>query len=307
MNGHATQAINKFYMLNVEQPRNRPEIKDIKTEKEQPKMTVFLLRHGESESDKSKANRGLTELGKDQVRESITTIVRDLVQEVSPDFNDWNNKDTVTAALAGIEFHLRDSGTERTKQQVVLERDLLVEAGVPLENIILPKGIYENITPPQGAGPGIAKRLEGVRGMDHQPKYRAQLKSKTFQEYVGANSDIEAWALSDRDEVPTEVESRQEMETRYAHDIAIAERGIRMLNTKDKRTITIANSHASIATLAAASELNVPLDKLMRQIGEVPGAQGLRYDFYGSKDKSHETKPFGKDVEAAMRELKNRR
>ncbi len=113
-----------------------------------------------------------------------------------------------------------------------------------------------------------------------------------------------AWAKTPEDEIPEEVEKRSAMEERYGKDIQLAEKVIdRKTKDYNKRVIVIANSHASIATIAAAKELNIPLDELMDKMGEVPEAEGLKYDFYqGEKDK--EVKPFGKGIEVVVNELK---
>jgi len=265
---------------------------------ERPQMTLFLLRHGESESDKTKPNRGLTELGQDQVREALAKIVNQVALEEKPDAQN------LPEALSGVEFHLRDSGTERTLEQVWLEHDLLVRAGVPEENINLPKSALKFKGLDKISGPGVAKRLEGVRGHDTHPEFHKKITSKTFQEQVGANSGVEAWALAPDDEVPAGVETRAQMEKRYRSDIVKAERVIsRKTRDYPKRVITIANSHASIATLAAASEMGIPLEALLKKIGEMPAAEGLRYDFYGT-DKAHAAKPFGPQIEKAIAEMK---
>lgn len=265
---------------------------------ERPKMTLFLLRHGESESDKTKPNRGLTELGQDQVREALAKIVNQVALEEKPDAQN------LPQALADVEFHLRDSGTERTLEQVWLEHDLLVHAGVPEQNINLPTSALKFKGLDKKSGPGVAKRLEGVRGHDTHPEFHKKITSKTFQEQVGASSGVEAWALAPDDEVPAGVETRAQMEKRYQNDIAKAERVIsRKMRDYPKRVVTIANSHASIATLAAASEMGIPLDTLLKKIGEMPAAEGMRFDFYGT-DKAHAAKPFGSQIEKTVQELK---
>ncbi|MBI4049532.1 MAG: histidine phosphatase family protein [Candidatus Doudnabacteria bacterium] len=251
---------------------------DQEIQKERPALTVYVLRHGESEADKSKPNRGLTEHGQSQVRESMQAIINQLGAE-----------------LPNITFHLRDSGTERTQQQVQLEREILLAAGVPAEHIILPKF-------------GIAKRLKGVQGMDQNPEFRKKLKSEEYQQKVGAGGDMEAWALSPDDELPEGIESRAHMEARYKKDLAKVENLIhRGMVSPDQRVVAIANSHSSIITLAAASELGVPVDQLMKKLGEigpereVAGAQGLKYEFYAGGP--HQATPFGREIEQAAEEM----
>lgn len=280
------------------------------TEKLEPKMTVFLLRHGESGKDKTDPKRGLTETGKKQVTESINKIMESLLLEKNPDFDQWNDEEAkleaIKEAIQNIEFHLRDSGTTRTQEQVWLEYDLLKEFGVSDDNIYLPKGAFEylEIEPDAKAGPGIAKRLKGVKGLGQNPEYRKLLQSKEFQEEVGATTDMVAWALSPEDEVPERIEKLSEMEQRYQNDVAKLERVIkRKTEGYPRRVVAIANSHASIATIAAAKESGISVKELMKKVGEMPEAQGLRYDFFKGEE-SHKAQVFGKDIEAAIKELK---
>ena len=263
-----------------------------KEPRHEPRFTVFLIRHGQSEEDKTKPNRGLTDLGKRQVLATMHEILEELRQE--------------STRLEEVEFHLRDSGTERTLQQVWEEHRALLQAGVPEQNIVLPKAVleYRGIDSSE-AGPGIARRLKGVQGLDTTPEFRKKLRSKEYQEQLGASSDVEAWALAPEEHVPSGVETRTQMQERYEKDLATAERVINYkIGKHPKRVIVIANAHASIATLAAASEFSIPLDRLMKNIGEVPEAEGLRYDFYGAGS-THNTTPVGQKLREAVEALKS--
>ena len=291
-------------------PNEHPE-QDREKEKELPKMTVFLLRHGESNKDKTNPNRGLTEKGESQVIDSINQILNGLLLEINPEFDQWEDEEVrVTAiqnAIQNVEFHLRDSGTTRTLEQVWLEYEILERYGVTEENIYLPKSAFEYAKkdPNEKSGPGIAKRLKGVKGMDQNPEYRMKIKDKLFQESLGASGDMMAWAISPEEDIPNNIEKRSEMEARYDNDISKLDRVVaHKMRDYPKRVVAIANSHASIATVATAKESDIPLESVMAKIGEVPEAQGLRYDFYEG-DIRRTVQPFGPDIEKAIEELKN--
>ncbi|MBU2228834.1 hypothetical protein KJ810_00330, partial [Patescibacteria group bacterium] len=210
-------------------PNEHPE-QDREKEKELPKMTVFLLRHGESNKDKTNPNRGLTEKGESQVIDSINQILNGLLLEINPEFDQWEDEEVrVTAiqnAIQNVEFHLRDSGTTRTLEQVWLEYEILKRYGVTEENIYLPKSAFEYAKkdPNEKSGPGIAKRLKGVKGMDQNPEYRMKIKDKLFQESLGASGDMMAWAISPEEDIPNNIEKRSEMEARYDNDISKLDR-----------------------------------------------------------------------------------
>lgn len=267
--------------------------------KEVPKISIFLIRHGESEKDKTKPNRGLTEKGVEQVNETFDRLIDSLVREQNPDFTQaydpQTKKEMIQKTLADVEFRIYDSGTVRTLEQLWFEYNRLRELGVPEENIYLPKSAleYKNVSTGQKSGPGITKRLEGVRGLDKNPSFRKKLQDTNFQKSVGAKGDLMAWALMPEDEIPQDVEKRSEMIQRYKENIDSADKAMsRMAQNLSKRTVIIANSHSSIITLAASSELGIPIEKL----DEVPEAQGIRYDYYSGKNE-HTVKPLGKEME----------
>ncbi len=256
------------------------EINEINIEKKKEEsLSVFIIRHGETDENKTNPNRGLTENGKKQVEESIKKIVEDI--------------DSVD--LPNVEFHLRDSGTERTKEQVVLEYKLLLKLGVTKDKIILTDNILKRIGEPEtGNRPGISKRLVGIQGLDNNPEFRKKLGSKDYQKKVEANGAIDAWTKTPKKDLPQGVESQEELEKRYINN---KEKLSNILRKKwkipeGKRIIVIANSHESMASLAATKEFGIP-------INEVTGAQGMKMSW---NDQNWETKPFGEDIEKKVEE-----
>jgi len=155
-------------------------------------------------------------------------------------------------------------------------------------------------TIPENAGLGAKRRLDGLRGIKDNPDFRKKLDSTKYQNKVGAQDTLIAWALTDEDHVPNGVETRQLMERRLQEDLGKVERvAQKRLKKYPKRVIYVANSHASIITLAASSKLDVPTEELV----EVPNAEGVRFDFYGP-DTNYTTKPFGANLTAKIESLK---
>lgn len=277
----------------------------------EPNLTVFLMRHGESETDKSKPNRGLTELGREQVTENFNHIIDQLIADELPAFKEYDDPEKRKAALAlvlaNVELHLTDSGTDRTQEQAWLEREILLALGAEQSELTLPQSAYDWAvrngkaeTAPEGAGQGIKKRLAGVGGIDTAKEFRKKIGSAEYQQSLGASDEIIAWAKTPEDQIPAGVETRNQMETRLQRDLGTVEKvANKKLNDYPKRVVYVANSHASILTLAAASELKAPIE----QVGEIDNAEGLRFDFYGN-GKAHSTRPFGKHTEAKFERLK---
>ncbi|MBU1039199.1 hypothetical protein KKC17_03190 [Patescibacteria group bacterium] len=273
--------------------------------KEQPNITVYLIRHGESGKDKTNPKRGLTDKGREQVKETITNIAKQIISDEQSDFKDWNNKqayaEVLQKSLDKIKLFIRDSKTDRTCEQDWVMNDTLIELGARPDQIDLPKSAYEwkgeNI--PTEAGPGVEKRLKGIQGIEHEPDFRKKLGDTSYQEKLGAKDEIVAWALTPDDEIPTAVETKSQMLKRKNIDMAKVEKIADWLSNKgqEKRIVYIANSHASMTSLIVADELNIPLEK----VGEVENAEGVRLDFYGQNKKK--AKPVGKNIEKIATEI----
>lgn len=289
--------------LITEIPKVEKEITPEK-EKEMPHLTVYLLRHGESGKDKTDPKRGLTDNGENQVKEAFSKILDQILAEENPDFEDWDNpeakKEALSKALQNIEIHLRDSGTDRTFQQEWIEKEMLDDLGV--EEVYIPKAAYEwkEEVPPPTAGPGIKKRLRGVGGLSEQPEFRKLIDNPEYQKKVGATDALIAWALTPEDEIPKGVETRRQMVERYKKDLASVNRVAERLEKYPKRVVVVANSHASIITVAASAEFGIPMERL----GEVENAEGIRMDFYGG-DKAYKVQPVGEKIEKKVEDIKS--
>lgn len=288
----------------IGQFENRLEFKE--KEGLRPALTVYLIRHGESGKDKTNPKRGLTDKGREQVEKTLAGIINEIIADEVPDFTAWNDeKARVNAfrhALEKVSIHLRDSGTDRTIEQEWVEYDQLQRLGARPEDVNLPASAYawKEEEAPERAGPGIQKRLRGVRGLDHAPEFRKKISDREYQAGLGAKDEVVAWALTPEDKIPADVETKAQMIQRKDDDLARVENvaGTR-LAANPKRTIYIANSHASIVSLTAAGELGIPLEKL----GEVKNAEGLRLDFYGA-GAARTAKPIGEHIGALASETK---
>ena len=67
------------------------EMESKEAERERPNLTVYLMRHGESEKDKTKSTRGLTEKGRAEVTENFNGIINQIIKDELPDFKDFDN------------------------------------------------------------------------------------------------------------------------------------------------------------------------------------------------------------------------
>lgn len=290
-------------MANPEQLSPR-EFKEV--EKERANLTVYLMRHGESGKDKTDPKRGLTDKGRQEVRTNFAEIINQLIREEVPDFNKWDDpkakQEALKKALGKVEIHLADSGTDRTLEQVWVEQEELEKMGVKPEDLFITKKAYQwkGREIPQTAGPGVERRLKGVKGIEKHPEFRKKIGDLEYQKKLGISDELVAWALTPEDEIPEGVENRRQMEERMNTDLQRVSQIAQGHRLEDypKRVVYVANSHASIITLAASSKFNVPMEKL----DGVGNAEGMRFDFYG--DGKQEYRPFGPKLEEKLAGLK---
>lgn len=194
-----------------------------------PAVEVYLLRHAETSTDKSSPTRGLTEDGRQQVKDAMGKIIAGITDHKT------------------VNFRVYDSGTSRTREQSVLEVELLLHAGVPEENIYLSAR----------GGSGVDKRLS-VDGLEGNFEFRKQRESEEYLQKMGAKDGILAWALTDEADLPEGVENYGDIASRIQHTAEQMERIVpRMIDSSPERTtVIIANSHAPFVTAAAEQMLN---------------------------------------------------
>ena len=176
-----------------------------------PVLSVLLLRHGESAKDKTDPRRGLTDLGVSQVEEATHKLINQIIAEERPDFVDFGDVEkrrTVFSEMApNISLRLYDSGTDRTLQQVQVERRVFEEMGAA--RIYVPQSVivYDIATqnrPHQlgelATGRGVPGRLEGIAGVDQDKSgFRQKIADTEYQKKLGASDELVAWALSPDD------------------------------------------------------------------------------------------------------------
>lgn len=282
---------------------------------ERPAFTIYLIRHAESAKDKSNPNRALTELGQDQVIEAVEEVIKQLIREEKPEFTDFDDENAWFKAWREISprinFRLYDSGTDRTLQQVAIERNYLLQMGA--ENIYTPESVRKyliehpevSLGDPEGSGPGVQDRLEGIRGVDQDATgFRQKLKDVDFKKAAGIPEDfdeIQTWAAMPDEEIPENVEKLQVMVDRVQKNLAKVENVAPQIASHlsdGQRIVVIANSHASNTTVTTAFELG----RSVQEVGEIENAEGVRMDFYSS-GAEHTASPFGHNIEAKIQSL----
>lgn len=264
-------------------------------------VTIYLLRHGLTGKDKSNPNRELTEVGREQVTAAIRDVVDQLIREVDPHakITDDNRAVLFAPVAEQIQFQLYDSGTTRTQEQVTLEQVALKQWGAGDESIYVPASVQRYQGEHPTAGPGVAKRLEGVMGLDENPGFRKQLDDPATQERLGSEGALLTWLLMPEEEIPGDVENPSQMKGRMQATVNKVRRVIPYLAREAVRTgqrrVIIGNSHGSFSTLSASEMLGVDL----RTIGQVHEAEGIRLRF-NADGSSRSVEPFGEKIEARL-------
>jgi len=241
-----------------------------------PPLVVYLLRHGEATDNKTDANRELTDLGKKQVEEAIEKIINQL-QEAGSNGNNANQQKNL---LETTKFRIYDSGTPRTMEQAQIEKESLVQSGVPEKNIYILHPTYESDDAElkkQKAGPGITSRIGTVT--ESTPDFRKKLDDPEYQKSIGATDGVIAWMLTPDEEVPQGVNTYNKVKEYMDETKKILQRLAERIEKKGgDSVVVIANSHAPRVTVAISSAFNVD-PRSMKMAGN---AEGLCLKFNGN-------------------------
>lgn len=246
---------------------SRPGVEEEK-ERETPVLTVYILRHGETEEDKTKPNRGLTETGLKQLRESAQLIA----EELDP------TRDII---------QLYEAGTPRTKASNQIIAEILSQRGFKFfEPLRMDKGghVLEE---------GVKTTTEINQGVYHRLKYPHQSESDAkkyrddamIRERMTVPADIKdtrllAWyLLSESGELDPESVGPEASAKRIQEGVNNTTKLIPRLAKQlgpDQRIVTLININAP--QLDAFITSKTGRDALQRH-GGVENAQGFKLDF----------------------------
>ncbi len=236
-------------------------------------LVVYLIRHGETTSNKSDVSRELTEKGKRQVEKAIEKIITQ-VQEFVPV---GSNKQQNEEILKTVKFRIYDSETPRTMEQAQIEKEALIQHGVPDQNIYILHPAYNSADIEQRnrkAGPGVKSRIGTVT--DSTPDFRKKLDDPEYQKSLGAADGVIAWMLTPDEEIPKGIETYSQARRYMEETKAGLQKLAKRINDRgDESMVVIANSHAPRVTVAMSSELNMD-PKGIQMAGN---AEGLRLKF----------------------------
>lgn len=253
--------------LSIAPPDSTKE--NVKSEK--PTLTVYVLRHGETEKDKTKKDRGLTEKGRKEILDAADKIISELNPQTDI-------------------IQLLDSDTPRTKTCNELIGQKLKEAGFKFFNLIkrdksgkllqdevnTSEIIIESKKSPTVKMPKTSKTdSEAQRDPERKKRYNIPEDIK--------DARLAIWyAMGERDEL-TESETPKEVAERMEHGIEQAKREIPMLQKLLKpgqRIVTIINANAPPIDVLITKKTS----KSVLERGGVKNAQGFKIDFSSSNN-----------------------
>jgi len=247
-------------------------------EKRLAPLVVYLIRHGESTSNKNDVSRELTPQGRAQVEEATKKIINQLRVQIAKSASK-KGAEEIDEVLKSIKFRVYDSETPRTTEQAQIEKEVLLKNGIAEENIYLlhPNSESEDLDErKRKAGPGIKRRIGTVT--ESTPVFRKKLDDPDYQKQLGAADGVIAWMIMPEEDIPVGVQSYPQVkESMNQTKKSLQQLAKRISDRGDAPVVVIANSHAPRVTVAMAAtfELNP------REMSMAGNAEGLRFTFNG--------------------------
>src|SRR3990167_1622946 len=257
---------------------SQPDSSKEKNRAERPTLTAYVLRHGETEKDKTKKDRGLTEKGEREILEAADRIISELDPQ-----NDI--------------IQLLDSDTPRTKTCNQLIGQKLAEAGFKFFTLIRTDKAGKPLeTEINTSGDIVAsRRFPKIR----MPKISeadsaVQRDSSQRKKYNIPNGVEDArmaiwYAMGERGKLSGDSETPQAVAERMEDGIEQTKKKLPMLNKLLKpgqRIVAIINANAPQIDALITKKTG----KSMLERGEVKNAKGFRIDFSTLEDSSHKVK-----------------
>lgn len=270
-------------MINSERRlENEPKIK-------QPHdLTIYVLRHAETISDKMNPKRGLTEKGEEDCLKAAQRIINELNPE----------RDVI---------NLLYSGMDRADKTLQLIAKTLHENGF---KFFLPEK-----TKKIGGSVGRIQETAEIRTRKHlaaenirlTDEYRKKLYDTEYKMALGLPADagpVSTW-LSDEG-LPEGVETQDEVTERLNKGIAGAKQDVEKYaqswREQDKRIVAITITHGGVMEKHLSTQLGIKINEL----GEIDNLEGFKITFDLNKNNKVESalQPWGENIEKKLEEIK---
>lgn len=229
---------------------------------EQPMVTAYIIRHGETGKNKLDPNRNLTDRGVEQTRQTAQR----LAGRLDP---------------ARDRIRLYHSGMARAEETMNYLEEEFTRLG------------FEVIRPTTG----IVKRIRNLTLTD---EYRKKLKDTKFQEDLGHKDNIVMTWLADPNR-PAEVETPQEATARIQTGIDATARIAHALaeRQQDKREVAIGVTHGGPLESYLLEKMEQDPESFG---GDLANCEGFEVDFYGDPTIEPKVKLFGAEIEQRFTE-----
>jgi len=281
---------------------------EINPEKEKmPKsvITAYVIRHGESITDKTDPRRGLTEKGKEQAKEAGRKIAEEIARETGPEVDielrgfdsgmERTNQTLIEAIRAltdkGYKVHLPYSTQELAQDKFALEE--MEQAG-----LIRIYGKKQRIRPEaiDFLKPiGLSKEAKQILAVEAQASGGDLLTAMLTLSPEGTR-EIKEKGAETPEEAYQRMKSGEERESKVAEFLKQRER-------RPRRLIHIAISHGYIMGFYLKEKLGI---KQAFKEENIPNCQGFRVDFTGEHGKEPEIKLWGEEIKERIGKLEKR-
>lgn len=276
------------------------ETKPEKEKKPESIITAYVIRHGESITDKFDPRRGLTEKGREQVRKAFTKIAEEIMQETDPETE--------------VELRGFDSGFERANQALIGAVQVLAEKGFGVKIPYSSKELAQDPSILEQMEQGGLIRILGKKGM--KPESFVFLRPITFPTEAkkaileeakkkGEYETVTIFSTPPEElkkmgmETPEEAFARMESGVKRTNDLA---QFMRQREKRPRRTFYIAISHGYVMEIYLSKKLGISPTKL----GEIPNCEGFRIDFTGKTGEKPKIKVWGEETKKRMAELEKK-
>lgn len=278
------------------------ETKPEKEKKPESIITAYVIRHGESITDKTDPRRGLTEKGTEQAREAGRKIAEEIAQETDPEIN--------------IELRGFDSGMERSNQTLIEVVRILTDKGYKVH---LPYSTQElaqdNLALEEMEKAGLIRIVGGKQKIKPEAinflkpiKIPKEARPILSAEAQATGGDLLTVMLTLSPEklkemgVETPEEAYQRMRSGEERTNKLA-RFLKQREHRPRRIIYIAVSHGYIMGAYLKEKLGI---KQAFKEENIPNCQGLRVDFTGKPGEESKIKLWGEGITENIKQLKEK-
>jgi len=251
-------------------------------------ITAYVIRHGETTTEKLDPRRGLTERGIEQAKKAALRIANEIAQE--------------TPKEQKIELRGYDSGIDRANQTLIEVVKVLTEKGYKVylpyssQEIAQDKVTLEEMKKAgliYGEGPGIKPRIRNMTLPTEAKKRLTEEAERKGEELVVTILTTPPEKLKEMGgETPKEIFQRMESGVKSTNRVS------QWLRKREypRKIVAIATSHGGTLEGYLTEKLGIG----PKELGAISNCEGFRLDFTGKPGEEPKINFWGEEIEKRM-------